>query len=144
MLMSYGLTDEVYASTITEFRKEKEGRHWFYLAAMFGFWGNWVLANLMGALVGSSFPDIANYGLEFAMVAAFIAIVIPQVKSRECIVAAVVATISGILLSGLPHSLGLVIAAAIGVLAGYQMDLATEKEQRKQQKANQVTEVEGA
>lgn len=135
MLMAYGLTDEVYASTITEVRKEKEGRHWFYLAAMFGFWGNWVIANLLGALVGSSFPDIANYGLEFAMVAAFIAIVIPQVKSRECIVAAVVATVSGILLSGLPHSLGLVVAAALGVFAGYQMDLATEREEAEKQQA---------
>ncbi|AIW15193.1 AzlC family ABC transporter permease [Vibrio tubiashii] len=128
-LMSYGLTDEVYASSITEMKKEKEGRHWFYLAVMGGFWANWVLANCAGALIGASFPDIANYGLEFAMVAAFIAIVIPQVRSRECIVAALVATFAGILLSGLPHSLGLVIAAALGVFAGYQMDLSTEKQQ---------------
>ncbi len=142
MLMAYGLTDEVYASTITEVRKEKEGNHWFYLAAMFGFWGNWVIANLLGAVVGSSFPDIANYGLEFAMVAAFIAIVIPQVKSRECIVAAVVATVSGVLLSGLPHSLGLVIAAALGVFAGYQMDLATENEEHQKQADSPANEPE--
>ena len=65
------------------------------------------------------------------MVAAFIAIVIPQVKKRECIVAAVVATVTGILLSGLPYSLGLVIAAVIGVYAGYRMDLSTEQMEGK-------------
>ncbi|WP_318450899.1 AzlC family ABC transporter permease [Photobacterium leiognathi] len=127
MLMSYGLTDEVYAATVGEMKHEKPGRHWFYLAAMFGFWVNWVVADFCGAVIGSSFPHIADYGLDFAMVAAFIAIVIPQVKSRECIVAAVVATVTGILLSGLPYSLGLVVAAIVGVYAGYRMDLSTER-----------------
>ncbi|MEC6906535.1 AzlC family ABC transporter permease [Photobacterium piscicola] len=131
ILMSYGLTDEVYAATIGEMKQEKPGRQWFYLAAMFGFWVNWVIADFCGAMIGSSFPHIADYGLDFAMVAAFIAIVIPQVKSRECIVAAVVATITGILLSGLPYSLGLVIAAIIGVYAGYKMDISTERTEHK-------------
>ena len=131
MLMSYGLTDEVYAATIGEIKQEKPGRQWFYLAAMFGFWINWVVADFCGAMIGSSFPHIADYGLDFAMVAAFIAIVIPQVKKRECIVAAVVATVTGILLSGLPYSLGLVIAAVIGVYAGYRMDLSTEQMEGK-------------
>ncbi|WP_256385045.1 AzlC family ABC transporter permease [Photobacterium toruni] len=128
MLMSYGLTDEVYASTINHMKEGKKSRHIFYLAAMFGFWLNWVIADLLGAAIGSSFPQIANYGLDFAMIAAFIAIVIPQLHNRECITAAIVATISGLLLSGLPYSLGLVIAAILGVFAGYRMDVATEKQ----------------
>lgn len=138
-LMAYGLTDEVYAATIGEVRKEQSGRHWFYLAAMMGFWMNWVFANFLGAMVGSSFPEIAHYGLDFAMVAAFIAIVIPQVKSRECIVAAIVAAVTGILLSGLPYSLGLVIAAFTGVYAGYKMDLSTER-MATERMASQVKE----
>ncbi len=131
-LMAYGLTDEVYAATIDEMKSNKKDRHWFYLGAMGGFWFTWVLANFLGAIVGSSFPEIADYGLDFAMVAAFIAIVIPQVKNRECITAAIVATITGILLSGLPYSLGLVIAACIGVFAGYRMDLSTEAMQKEE------------
>lgn len=127
MLMAYGLTDEVYAASIGEMKENKPDRHWYYLAVMLGFWASWVMANFLGAMVGSSFPEISNYGLDFAMVAAFIAIVIPQIKSRECIVAAVVATVAGILLSGLPYSLGLIVAAIVGVYAGYRMDLSTEK-----------------
>ncbi len=45
ILMSSWLTDEVYAVTINEMKEEKQGRHWFYLAAMGGFWVNWVLAD---------------------------------------------------------------------------------------------------
>ena len=134
-LMAYGLTDEVFASTIGEMRKQEKNRHWFYLAAMFTFWGSWVIADFLGAWIGASFPEIANYGLDFAMIAAFIAIVIPQVKSRECIVAAVVATVTAILLANLPYSLAYVIAAATGVFAGYKMDLATEADQAKKAEA---------
>ncbi len=49
---------------------------------MITFWAIWVLADFLGALVGASFPHIEKYGLDFAMVAAFIAIVVPQIKSR--------------------------------------------------------------
>ncbi|WP_435247007.1 AzlC family ABC transporter permease [Vibrio sp. nBUS_14] len=143
MLMSYGLTDEVYAVTINEMKAEKEGRHWFYLAAMGGFWVNWVVADFLGALIGSSFPEIANYGLDFAMVAAFIAIVIPQVKSRECIVAAIVATFTGVLLAEVPYSLGLVIAAVVGVYAGYRMDLSTEKGEQETTQTGLLIEESG-
>ena len=141
MLMSYGLTDEVFASTIQHMKGNKENRHVFYLAAMFGFWINWVIADLLGATIGSSFPQIANYGLDFAMIAAFIAIVMPQLHNRECITAAIVATISGLLLSGLPYSLGLVIAAVLGVFAGYRMDLATERQ--TQAKKTTTSQIEG-
>lgn len=139
-LMSYGLTDEVYASTISVMKEEKPGRHWFYLAAMIGFWLNWIIADFLGALIGTSFPQIANYGLDFAMIAAFIAIVIPQIKSRESIVAAIVATITAIILSELPYSLGLVVAAIVGVFSGYLMDLATEKESIEAALKHETTE----
>ena len=141
--MSYGLTDEVYAATINEMKQEGESRHWFYLAAMGGFWVNWVVADFLGALIGSLFPEIANYGLDFAMVAAFIAIVIPQVKSRECIVAAIVATFTGVLLAELPYSLGLVIAAVVGVYAGYRMDLSTEQAEQEAIQNDLVTQERG-
>lgn len=56
------------------------------------------------------------------MVAAFIAIVVPQIKSQACTVAAVVAAVSGVLLVVLPYSLGIVVASVLGVLAGLCVD----------------------
>ncbi len=90
---------------------------------MITFWAIWVLADFLGALVGASFPHIEKYGLDFAMVAAFIAIVVPQIKSQACTVAAVVAAVSGVLLVVLPYSLGIVVASVLGVLAGLCVDL---------------------
>ena len=76
-----------------------------------------------------AFPHIEKYGLDFAMVAAFIAIVVPQIKSQACTVAAVVAAVSGVLLVVLPYSLGIVVASVLGVLAGLCVDLAEERKQ---------------
>ena len=128
--MSYALTDEVYATTVKEMEGNKKEKYLFYGSAMITFWAIWVLADFLGALVGASFPHIEKYGLDFAMVAAFIAIVVPQIKSQACTVAAVVAAVSGVLLVVLPYSLGIVVASVLGVLAGLCVDLAEERKQR--------------
>ncbi|HHL3730985.1 TPA: AzlC family ABC transporter permease [Klebsiella pneumoniae] len=127
--MSYALTDEVYATTVKEMEGNKKEKYLFYGSAMITFWAIWVLADFLGALVGASFPHIEKYGLDFAMVAAFIAIVVPQIKSQACTVAAVVAAVSDVLLVVLPYSLGIVVASVLGVLAGLCVDLAEERKQ---------------
>lgn len=117
----------MYATTIKEMEQNKKDKYLFYFSAMLTFWVVWVFADFLGALVGASFPNIEKYGLDFAMVAAFIAIVVPQIKSQACTVAAVVAAVSGVLLVVLPYSLGIVIASILGVLAGLSVDLAEER-----------------
>ena len=123
-LMAFGLTDEVYACSIHRLTSlgNHPFRHYFYLSAMFGFWGSWVMANLFGALAGSQFPQIQTMGLDFAMVATFIAIVVPQLKSRQSIVAAAIAVLSGLALIALPFQSGLIIASVLGVVAGLTME----------------------
>ena len=139
--MAYALTDEVYAATVKEMEENKKDKYLFYFSAMLTFWFAWVLADFLGALVGASFPHIEKYGLDFAMVAAFIAIVVPQIKSQACTVAAVVAAVSGVLLVVLPYSLGIVVASVLGVMAGLSVDLA---EERKQAQAADKLSLEGA
>lgn len=127
MFLSYALTDEVFAVTIKELGDNKANKYFYYFTVMLTFWFFWVLANFMGAVVGAAVPHIEKYGLDFAMIAAFISIVIPQIKSQACTVAAVVATMSGVLLVILPYSLGILIASLLGVIAGLCVDLAEEK-----------------
>lgn len=144
--MSYALTDEVYATTIKEMDSTKGDKYLFYFSAMLTFWVFWVFADFLGAVIGSSFPDIQKYGLDFAMVAAFIAIVVPQIKSQACTVAALVASVSGVLLVILPWSLGIVVASLLGVLAGLCVDLSEEKKAKAAAQDNdnvQLSEVTG-
>lgn len=141
--MAWALTDEVYATTIKEMEENKKDKYVFYFSAMLTFWFAWVLADFLGALVGASFPHIEKYGLDFAMVAAFIAIVVPQIKSQACTVAAIVATVSGVLLVVLPYSLGIVVASVLGVLAGLGVDLAEERRMKPAAEAS-AAPLEGA
>lgn len=141
--MSYGLTDEVYATTVKEMDHGKSDKYLFYFSAMLTFWIIWVLADFLGAWIGSSFPDIQKYGLDFAMVAAFIAIVVPQVKSQACTVAALVASVSGVLLVVLPWSLGIVLASLFGVLAGLCVDLSEEKKAKAAKQQHDDAQLNG-
>ncbi|MFP1751887.1 AzlC family ABC transporter permease [Lonsdalea quercina] len=125
--ISYALTDEVYATTIKKMDENKSDKYLFYFTVMSTFWIFWVLADFLGAVIGSSFPDIEKYGLDFAMVAAFIAIVVPQIKCQACTVAALVASVSGVLLVIIPCSLGIVVASLLGILAGLSIDLMEER-----------------
>lgn len=94
-LMSHALTDDVYATTIKDMDNNKKDKYVLYCSAILTFWLFWGFADFLGALIGSSFPNIQQYGLDFAMVTAFIAIVVPQIKSQACTVAVLVASASG-------------------------------------------------
>ena len=79
---------------------------------------NWQCWTLVGLLFGAIFPKLQTLGLDFAMVATFIAIVVPQLNRRPHFAAAVAAGSMAYLLQGLPYKLGLLIAITIGVITG--------------------------
>jgi predicted branched-subunit amino acid permease len=60
--------------------------------------------------------------LDFAMSATFIGIVVPYLKNRPMITAAIVASGLGLALHGLPNKLGLMIAALAGVATGFFLE----------------------
>ena len=87
------LTDETFA--VMDLRYREQGRsthaHWYYFASCISMWLNWNFWTLIGVLVGQSFPGIKDWGLEFAMVATFIGIVIPGLKTPPLWAAAITA-----------------------------------------------------
>ena len=76
---------------------------------------NWQICTIIGIIFGSSFPEIKNWGLEFAMSATFIGIVIPYLKSKPMIVTAIVSSTLVLILKDLPNNLGLIISSIIGI-----------------------------
>ena len=45
-------------------------------------YSNWNMCTIIGIVAGRMLQDIAGWGLDFAMVAAFIGMVLPYVKDR--------------------------------------------------------------
>ena len=118
LLLSYLLTDEAYAVTITHYNREgdTETGHWYFLGAGLTLWTSWQLSTAVGIFIGAQIP--ASWPLGFILPLTFIALVVPALKDRAGIAAALVAGIIGLLALGLPYKTGLLLAALIGILTG--------------------------
>jgi len=117
-LLSYLLTDEAYAPGILKY--EKEGvtpfSHWFLLGAGFSLWFVWQASTALGIFIGAEMPK--DWPLDFALPLTFIAMVVPILKKRPLIAAALSAGVVALLAFHLPFKLGLILAALIGVTVG--------------------------
>ena len=123
-ILAYLLTDEAYAVAITHYRTsdvavkhESIGnKHWFTLGAGLALWTTWQLSTAAGIFLGAQIPT--SWSLDFAVALTFIALVVPALKHRADVAAAIAAGVVSILAFGLPLKLGLLIAALSGILVG--------------------------
>jgi 4-azaleucine resistance transporter AzlC len=129
-VLSYLLTDEAYAVTIMHYRRsgdegqgnnsrhnnDPSNRHWYYLGAGLGLWLSWQISTAFGVFVGAQIPE--SWPLDFALPVSFIALVVPALRDRASVAAALAAGVVGVLALGLPYKLGLMVAALVGILAG--------------------------
>lgn len=118
VLLAYLLTDEAYAAAIPHLSTEPRSpqAHWILFGAGFALWAGWQLATLVGVGLGTQLP--ADLGLDFALPLTFIAIVVPMIRDRASLAAAVAAGVAALLLAGLPYKTGLFAAALVGLAAG--------------------------
>ncbi len=117
-LLSYLLTDEAYAATILHY--EEEGvtplGHWFFLGAGFSLWFTWQVSTALGIFLGTAIPE--SWSLDFALPLTFIAMVVPALKNRPAIAAAISAGVVALFAYSLPYKLGLILAALVGIAVG--------------------------
>jgi 4-azaleucine resistance transporter AzlC len=117
-ILSYLLTDEAYAVSILHYEDGADdgNKHWFFLGAGLGLWLIWQLSTAVGILLGAVIPPA--WSLDFTLPLTFIAIVVPALKDRSAVVAALVAGVIAVLAFGLPYKLWLIVAALVGIAAG--------------------------
>lgn len=118
--LAYLLTDEAYAVAIQRFRTPvRDGDappYQYYLGAALALWITWQASTAAGVFLGAQAP--ANLGLDFALAATFIALLIPLLTDRPAALAALVGGGMALLAAGLPYKLGLVLAVVCGIVAG--------------------------
>lgn len=118
MLLAYLLTDEAYAVTIVHYDAPGEVRHkhWFFLGAALTLWSSWQVSTAVGISLGAQVPS--SWALDFSLALTFIGLVIPALKDRAAVAAALVAGVTAVLAADLPLQLGLMLAALVGIAAG--------------------------
>ncbi len=128
-LLSYLLTDEAYAVAVLHYQDESEPikhKHWYFLGAGLALWTTWQVSTAAGILLGAQIP--ADWSLDFTLALTFIALVVPALKERADVAAALTGGLTAVLLTGLPYKLGLVIGALLGIAVGVLVDKVTNKE----------------
>jgi predicted branched-subunit amino acid permease len=121
-LLSYLMTDQMFAFGMRRFRHHpsRQTGHWYFLGGSALLWTSWQAAVVAGAIAGSVIP--AGWSLDFAVVLSFLALLVPAIRSRADLAAAIVAATTALLASGLPFRLALVVASVTGIAAGMAME----------------------
>jgi 4-azaleucine resistance transporter AzlC len=120
VLLAYLLTDEAYAVVITRFTQPDSStapnKHWFYFGAGITLWASWQISTAIGIFVGQLIPE--SWSLDFTLALTFIALVVPNLKDRASVAAAVSAGIMAVFSYTWPYKLGLFAAAITGIFIG--------------------------
>ena len=110
--VAFLLTDELFALSVGkksyDFAYLMGAGLCFYLAGI-GF-------TVIGVVLAASVPNLADYHLDFSIVATFIAIVVPMIKRLSTLVGVVISLLLSLLLTSLAVSGAIVIAGLVGML----------------------------
>ena len=121
--LSFLMTDQSFASTVRRFSEggDVRHRHWHMLGACVTLFVTWQAAVVVGVVAGAQVP--ADWSLDFAVVLTFIALLVPAVRTRADLAAAVVAGAVALIAAGLPFRLALVVASIAGIAVGMAIEV---------------------
>ncbi|MEA3111532.1 MAG: hypothetical protein QOG58_1331, partial [Caballeronia sp.] len=114
------MTDEVFAVSYAHYQRRAPGETgpYYFLGSGVSMYVNWQIWTVAGLLFGSAFPGLQSKGLDFAMVATFIAIIVPQLVALRFVAAALAAGVLSFAWNDWPYKLGLLAAVVVGVAVG--------------------------
>lgn len=122
-LLSFFITDETYAVAITDLQNSDNYDERYFYQLFFMSYAAWCTASFIGAISGTFIDGSANVGLDFALPAMYIALLLMQISGYKKIF---VSIFSGLLSIGLiyvfPGNTNVIIASLIGAGMGVFLD----------------------
>jgi len=119
-VLAFWLTDETFAAVTDRLNRHpgEPGLRWFYLGSALFMYGFWQISSVLGYLLGEQVPGLAHWGLDVAMVVAFVGIVVPALKVRADWGCAVTAFGCALFSYDWPYQSGLLFSAVPGIGVG--------------------------
>ncbi len=121
LILGFLLTDELFA--VCSHQTRKQFTFWYAFGAGSSFYFIWQLASLSGILLGQSIPNLDQYGLDFAVAATFIAIVLPTIKKLSVLVTVVIALVLSVTFSVMNIEGGIIYSSLIAMSVGYAISI---------------------
>lgn len=119
--LAYVLTDEAFAMGIGWFRRGHRDLTYYTVFASL-LWCCWNAGTLLGATFGADIRDPQRFGVDFAITASFVAIVVLGIRHRGDAIVAVVAVLvaAGLRLAG-ASAVAVVIAGALAPVVAFAL-----------------------
>ncbi len=123
-VLAFWLTDETFAVVSDRNNRHpgQPGLRWFYLGSALFMYTFWQLATVLGFLLGEQVPGLTDWGLDIAMIVAFVGIVAPALRARADWACAAVAAGVALLAHDWPNQTGLLCAALLAIATGLVVD----------------------
>ncbi len=125
--IAFGITDETFAVGITRAEKEKKSTSYF-LALHIISQAAWIISTVAGGLVGNLIPNPEKLGLDYALPAMFIGLLVMQIKDNRYIKIAALSGLMSVILSiYIKGSVNIIIATVIAATMGVAIEAWTKK-----------------
>ena len=122
--LAYLMTDQGFAMGVRVYGRpgDRRLRHWHLLGIGVTLWSVWQASVVAGAVAGAQVP--AAWSLDFVVTLSFVVILVPALRTRADLAAAIVAGAVALVAAGLPYKLSLVVASLAGIAAGVAVERA--------------------
>jgi 4-azaleucine resistance transporter AzlC len=116
--LPYVMTDQAFAVSIVRYGEVTDPvyKQWYFTGAGMTLWITWQISTVAGIVLGAQVP--ASWSLDFTVPLIFLVLLVPAIKSRTELIAALVGGGVAVAAAGAPYGLGLMIGAVSGVIAG--------------------------
>lgn len=126
-LLGFWVTDETFAVSISAVAKEQKSK-WYFFGLFWTAHLAWISSTVLGSVAGNFIPHPEKFGLDFALPAMFIALLILQVKNKKLVAVAIVsAAISICIKLNVPGSWNIILATILSATIGVLVDRWMEK-----------------
>ena len=120
--LGFLLTDELFALSGHRHAYKNRLRLYYALGAGGSFYIAWNVWTFIGIVAGTSLPDLTHLGLDFAIAATFIALIVPTIKTWSVLVTVIVAGIASVTFSLWQLETGLIMAGLLAMTAGFAVN----------------------
>lgn len=123
-ILAFGITDETFTLNMAEFSQRKPDFRFILGVNLFSH-VSWIINSAIGAAIGNMIPDVNRYGVNFALPAMFIALLVMQLKDRLTLWVALLSGMVSLIIytvtrNGSHIIIATVIAATMGVIMSLQ------------------------
>lgn len=118
-LLSFFLTDESYALTVSRIDREGYSPH-YQLGVNIFLYFIWALSTVLGVVLAKHISDPLKWGIDFAIPATFMVLLIPRLVSKASIIVCLISGITTVIgIQFLPGKWYIILACLVASVSGF-------------------------